>query len=85
MVWGVNVQYLAFVWLTQDFIGWLRRSSCFCIDGGAIVQSWEKEKKTLDVIDVIFVHLIYFPFLPPYSSSFALNFTPEFIFHQCLF
>lgn len=29
IVWGVNVQYLAFVWLTQDFIGWLRHGSLF--------------------------------------------------------
>lgn len=33
IVWGVNVQYLAFVWLTQDFIGCLRHSSLFHTKG----------------------------------------------------
>lgn len=52
---------------------------------GATAQSWEK--KTLDVIDVIFVHLIYFPSfsLPTCSPLFLSTLLPLFICNQSLF
>lgn len=84
IVWGVNVQYLAFVWLTQDFIGWLRHGSLFHVQKGSYCA---KLRKTLDVIDVIFVHLIYFPSFsfPTCFPRFLSTFLPVFICNQSLF
>lgn len=84
IVWGVNVQYLAFVWLTRDFIGCLRHSSLFHLQIGSYCA---KLRKTSDVIDVIFVHLIYFPSfsLPIYFPLFLSTFLLVFICNQSLF